>query len=156
VVEIDSALTATLPDLALEDDRPLVDAGAAPPVVPVDSELAPHRIRVSAGRQAIVGHDEARQVLVAEVDKMEEKLSWRTGMLTFDREPLESVVAEVSRYTTLRFIIPEKQVREMVVGGVFKVGDTESLFEALQLGFGIRAEEVADNVVYLSLASDGG
>lgn len=158
VVEIDRALAAARPDSdpAVAGDKPLVGAGEAPPAVPTDGELAPHRIRVPAGRQAIVGFDDARQVLVAEIEKMEEKLSWRTGMLTFDREPLENVVAEVSRYTTLRFIIPEKQVREMVVGGVFKVGDTESLFEALQLGFGIRAEEVADNVVYLSLANDGG
>ncbi len=70
-------------------------------------------------------------------------------MLVFKGEPLQSVVDEVSRYTNLKIIIPERSAREMKVGGLFKVGDTESLFEALRDGFDIHVKEVSNDVVYL-------
>jgi len=81
--------------------------------------------------------------------QLEKQLSWREGMLVFKAEPLQSVVDEVSRYTNLTIIIPERGIREMKVGGLFKVGDTESLFEALKEGFDIRVKEVSNDVVYL-------
>lgn len=108
------------------------------------------KVRVKAGSQASFGNKVEGTVLVAEMQQIEDKLTWRTGVLVFDREPLESVVNEIGRYTTTKFIVPDKDVREMIVGGVFKVGDNESLFEALQLGFGIQALEVSDNVIQLS------
>ena len=63
------------------------------------------------------------------------------------------MVDEVSRYTNLTIIIPERSAREMKVGGLFKVGDTESLFEALRQGFDIHVKEVSNDVVYL-ISSD--
>ena len=87
------------------------------------------------------------QVMVA--GQLEQDLSWRHGMLIFKGEPLQSVVDEISRYTDLKIIIPERHAREMKVGGLFKVGDTESLFEALRDGFDIHVKEVSKDVVYL-------
>lgn len=81
--------------------------------------------------------------------QLQKQLSWRQGMLVFKGEPLQMVVDEVSRYTNLKIIIPERSAREMKVGGLFKVGDTESLFEALRDGFDIHVQEVSDDVVYL-------
>jgi transmembrane sensor len=92
--------------------------------------------------------------LLSDVEQMvasqlQKQLSWREGMLVFKAEPLQSVVDEVSRYTNLKIIIPERSAREMKVGGLFKVGDTESLFEALREGFDIHVKEVSSDVVYL-------
>jgi transmembrane sensor len=92
--------------------------------------------------------------LLSDVEQMvasqlEKQLSWREGMLVFKAEPLQSVVDEVSRYTNLTIIIPQRRTREIIVGGLFKVGDTESLFEALREGFDIHAKEVSSNVVHL-------
>ena len=76
-------------------------------------------------------------------------LSWRQGVLVFKNESLQQVVAEVSRYVDLKIVIPERKSRELKVGGIFKVGDTESMFEALREGFNIHAEYVSDELVYL-------
>ena len=52
--------------------------------------------------------------------QIEEQLSWRQGMLLFKGEPLQKVVDEVSRYTQLKIIIPERSARELKVGGYLK------------------------------------
>ncbi len=86
------------------------------------------------------------QTVLADQDK---KLSWHKGMLVFRDEPLENVIAEVNRYTPIKIVIPSKKVRELKVGGFFKVADIDSVFEALKKGFDIHAEVISDDVVYL-------
>jgi transmembrane sensor len=82
-------------------------------------------------------------------DEIEKRVSWHQGLLAFENDSLETVVAEVGRYTTLRIISPERSTREIKVGGLFKAGDTEALFEALKDGFNLHVEKVSDDVVYL-------
>ena len=123
-------------------------------VAPSGAELeksneAPTRAQVSAGNLATYDRHTAKHILLAELETIEDKVSWHQGLLVFDDEPLENVVAELSRYTTTKILIPERAVREMKVGGHFKVGDTEAIFEALQISFNIRAETVSEGVVYL-------
>lgn len=118
-----------------------VDSG--PPST--DTELA----QIYAGNLATYDRHTAKHILLAELEKIEEKVSWHQGLLVFDDEPLQNVVAEVGRYTTTKIVIPEHAVRELKVGGQFKVGDTEAIFEALKISFNIRAETVSEGVIYL-------
>ena len=106
-------------------------------------------LKVSAGNKVMYDKDLLDEVKLVVATQIEEQLSWRQGMLLFKGEPLQKVVDEVSRYTDLKIIIPERSARELKVGGLFKVGDTESLFEALRDGFGIHVKEVSSDVVYL-------
>lgn len=106
-------------------------------------------VKVSAGNKVMFNKDLLDEVKLVVASQIEEQLSWRQGMLLFKGEPLQNVVDEVSRYTQLKIIIPERSTRELTVGGLFKVGDTASLFEALRDGFGIHAQEVSSDVVYL-------
>ena len=106
-------------------------------------------VKASAGSVLTFSKDLIDDVEVMVGAQLQDQLSWRQGMLVFNSEPLQSVVDEVSRYTDLTIIIPERSAREMKVGGLFKVGDTESLFEALREGFDIHVKEVSSNVVYL-------
>lgn len=104
---------------------------------------------VSAGKQATYDRHTAQHILMAEMKKLEQKTAWHQGLLVFDDEPLENVVAEVGRYTKTKIIIPEQQVRQLKVGGQFKVGDTHAMFEALNISFNIHAQIVSDDLVYL-------
>ena len=106
-------------------------------------------VKASAGSVLTYDKDLLNDVELMVASQLEKQLSWRQGMLVFKAEPLQNVVDEVSRYTNLKIIIPERSAREMKVGGLFKVGDTESLFEALRDGFDIHVQEVSNNVVYL-------
>ena len=106
-------------------------------------------IKATAGSLVTFNKDLINDVEIMVASQLQKQLSWRQGMLVFKGEPLQMVVDEVSRYTNLKIIIPERSAREMKVGGLFKVGDTESLFEALRDGFDIHVQEVSDDVVYL-------
>ncbi|MDC1513892.1 FecR domain-containing protein [Porticoccaceae bacterium] len=112
-------------------------------------------VKASAGTMLTFDKDLLNDVQVMVASQLEQDLSWRHGMLIFKGEPLQSVVDEISRYTDLKIIIPERHAREMKVGGLFKVGDTESLFEALRDGFDIHVKEVSKDVVYLISNENG-
>jgi transmembrane sensor len=108
-------------------------------------------IQVKAGNKLVYDSEELEKIKLVVVKQIEKDLSWQQGMLVFSGEPLAAVVEDVSRYTNLKIVIPERKTRELLVGGIFKVGDTESLFEVLQDGFDIHVEraQTPDNVVYL-------
>jgi transmembrane sensor len=82
-----------------------------------------------------------------EVDR---KLSWREGVLSFSGEPLEHVVEEVSRYTSITIVNSDPAIRDISIGGYFKAGETDAMFEALETSFGVRVNRVNDRLVYLA------
>jgi transmembrane sensor len=104
---------------------------------------------LGAGKVASFGNavDSVESLPQAELSR---RLAWREGLVKFDGEPLWQVVEEVSRYTTLKILIRDTHTANMRIGGHFKIGGTDALFEALQSGFGLRIERVGKDTVYLS------
>ena len=76
--------------------------------------------------------------------------SWHHGQLKFSGEPLEHMVEEISRYSPLSIVILDDELRNLRIGGLFNVGETNKMFEALEDGFGIKAEYINENLVHLS------
>ena len=111
-------------------------------------------VKVSAGQQATYGEPATPVVAVASPANLPDKLSWQQGKLVFKGEPLGQVIEEFSRYTPIKIIIPGKKMRQLKVGGIFKIGDTAAMLDALQSSFGISAEYVDDNIVYLVFNED--
>ena len=81
---------------------------------------------------------------------IDRKLSWREGLIKFSGDPLEQVVQEVSRYTTLTIVIVDPQLRDVQIGGLFKVGETQKLFEALEISFNVHVERISDQLIHLT------
>ena len=127
------------------------DSAAELEVASPSSEQASSPSRVKAGVFATYDRHTAKHVLLAELEKLEQKTAWQQGLLMFENEPLENVVAEVGRYTDTKILIPEEHVRQLKVDGHFKVGDIEAMFEALKISFNIEAEVVSEGVIYLVL-----
>lgn len=111
-------------------------------------------VRVKAGNAAKYDPEQLDQIKLMVTEQVEEKLSWRQGILVFSGEPLAQVVEEISRYTSLKIVIPEKETQQIKIGGHFKIGDTESLFEALRYGFDIQVKYTSENTVYLTRKDD--
>ena len=84
-------------------------------------------------------------------DELERRLLWREGLLKFTGDPLEDVVKEISRYTSLSIEITDPAVRSLRIGGQFRVGETEAMFKSLEVNFGIHVARVGGNRVQLSL-----
>jgi transmembrane sensor len=106
--------------------------------------------RVSAGSAAVFDSDKVRTIEKIERAEMLQLLAWQQGLLIFSGEPLEEVVAEISRYTDTKIIIKSEEARALRIGGQFNVADTRAIFSALEKGFGLKADYATNNLVYLS------
>jgi transmembrane sensor len=86
--------------------------------------------------------------------EMNKRLSWQRGLLTFAGDPLEKVVKEISRYTTVSIEITDPGVRAIKIGGQFPVGETDAMLDALKVNFGLRVTRLDDNHVLIASAGD--
>lgn len=82
------------------------------------------------------------------------KLAWREGLLDFYRSPLSEVVSEVSRHTGVRISILDPELQEREFDGLFRVGETELLLQALSIHGDIRLTRVGADTVLLSRAPE--
>lgn len=118
---------------------------------PGAATAAAHQARVAAGEQLQADVSDAQwhvQRLLQEA--LSSRLAWQRGMLVFDGEPLEAALAEVSRYSEVRFEIRDDSIRAMRVGGFYKSGDIDGLVRSLEQNLGIVASREADGRVVLS------
>ncbi|MCU7555127.1 FecR domain-containing protein [Alteromonas sp. ASW11-19] len=106
----------------------------------------------SGEKATIKGDVDKKQNLTA--DAIEDDLAWQKGMIVFKGESLERVLAEIGRYTPLRFSIADETLKQRRVAGYFKVGDIEGLLSALENSFGISHEKVSETTITLSKAAN--
>ena len=134
---------ATLPHQVRDDAAPDID------VMQQAISMAPF----SKGQRAVLKEDQAELELVQTVSDaaMEVELAWRNGLLIFDDDPLEQVVAEISRYTPMRIVIVDSAIRDLRIGGYFRVDDVPAILTSMEKGFGLHVERVDDKLIYLSL-----
>ncbi|MCB1679070.1 MAG: FecR family protein [Halioglobus sp.] len=84
--------------------------------------------------------------------ELERELAWRDGLLEFSDTPLAEVIAQVNRYSTLRVEIADPALAELKFGGIFRVGDTGPLLEALRTSYHIRVHQIDGDRTVLSRA----
>lgn len=142
-------------NLIVTEGRVSVDDRDA--VTPKDEivSVASKPMLVSAGEQLSL--KAAKAEIKAEKyfpEELEQKLSWTSGMLSFDNTPLTQAISEVSRYTSTKIIIADESLKSINVGGYFKAGETDSMLEALKLSFNIKVQRLDDNVVLLKKNDD--
>jgi transmembrane sensor len=109
---------------------------ASMPAGPILPSLEPV---VAAGELAVMDDAFSEVHKLAAAD-MEAELAWQRGMLIFQGDPLDVVLEEVSRYTTVEFQLSDRELGEIKVGGYFRAGDIDGLLIALEGNFGIRAD----------------
>lgn len=79
-------------------------------------------------------------------------LAWRQGLLIFAGETLEEAMAEIARYTPVNIEIVDANLRQLKIGGQIQVGDTESMFKALEANFGLKVKRLSYNRVQVIAA----
>lgn len=92
--------------------------------------------------------------VVPEIDTLADqelarRLSWREGYLVFAGEPLSYVVGEVNRYTPMTIDIADPALSQLRIGGRFKVGELEPMFDVLQSSFDIQVSRLDDQHIRL-------
>jgi transmembrane sensor len=122
--------------------------GGSGPVHPVP--LSSLRSQQAARIDADARMGDPVRIETIDAGELARRLSWATGVLEFDGEPLQKVIEEVSRYTPLRIVIGDPSLRELPVGGRFRVGETQALFDVLENGFGATVTRDGDVVTITS------
>jgi len=93
-----------------------------------------------------------KNAVIAKVNKDEilRELSWRDGVLIFEGDSLGYVLKEVARYTDTKIILANHELEELRVGGLFQMGEINSLLKALEISFDLHAKRVDKTTIYLS------
>lgn len=126
---------------AASADRTAAVTGAEPDAIVVEGEAAIIEHAAGAG-------DTKPRIVRLEAADLDIRLAWQRGMLIFQGEPLQQILAEVGRYTTTEFVLADDALRDVRVGGYFRADDVDGLLEALRENFQIEFERPsADRVV---------
>lgn len=80
-------------------------------------------------------------------DRVENALSWRQGVLSFDQSPLSDVAAEFNRYNRKPIIVKDSAAAAIRIGGVFPSSDPDAFVRLLRDAYGLRVESRADAVI---------
>lgn len=137
-----ATLDKTVPPEAIPDARAIRKTAFRVPLAEGQHMILDNRLGVKK--------DDIELVQDVRPEQIEKSLSWRNGLLIFDNDRLEDVVAEINRYTPMKIIISEADLRDMRFGGYFRADDVNSILATLEEGFDIRVEKVRPDIVFLS------
>lgn len=124
----------------------------------VTVSVAEGRVRVADSRDAspatvITGGDvaiargSATLFTAKSEERVENALSWRTGVLSFDQSPLSEVAAEFNRYNRKPIIVRDRAAAEIRIGGVFPSSDPDAFVRLLRDAYGLHVENHEDAVI---------
>jgi transmembrane sensor len=134
-VEVQAAATEPSPS------SPYTSASPRPAVATTVRALKAGERLSTASRDYAVTPISARQ--------MSSELAWREGAIIFDGEPLSEAIAEIERYTDARIVISDPQIAGLRVGGRFRTGDMQELFDALQTALPVSIRRSSAGLVYI-------
>lgn len=109
----------------------------------------------SAGADAVllsagtIARSQDSSVLVERkpLEQAEQRLSWRTGTLTFRETSLADAAAEFNRYNDRKIVIRDPAVAGIRIGGVFGITQLEAFARLIEDGFPVRVSEEEGTIV---------
>lgn len=111
-----------------------------------DKEGHTSRLSILARGDRAVAQGNTTLVSSQPVGQIENALSWRSGMLTFDATPLEDVAAEFNRYNRVQILIVDPQAKLIPVGGRFPASKAEAFTRLLHDAYGLKVEVGASQI----------
>lgn len=95
----------------------------------------------------VVARGPSLLVAARSVEKVENDLSWRHGVLVFDRSTLAEAVAEFNRYNRKKLVIEDEKTGALRIGGNFEAANVEAFGRLLREAFGLDVEDKGDRIV---------
>ncbi|MDT8399812.1 MAG: FecR family protein [Pseudomonadales bacterium] len=107
---------------------------------------------LAKGEQGVFNASADVPVRVERLDEgmLEQALAWREGMLVFDNDTLEDVVAELNRYSSARIVIADTDLGRQRFGGYFSVEDIGAILDTIEQNFGIQVDRIGEDTISLS------
>ncbi len=119
----------------------------------IDKSKLSEKKRVSSGGYSVFESKTDTLVHVKDEALVQRRMSWRSGMLTFDNDPLSEIVKEYNRYIEQKIVIDDPSLLALPIGGAFPIGQTDALLDALAQGFGVKTEYRDDQTIHLVRAN---
>ncbi len=88
-------------------------------------------------------------------EEIRRNLSWREGLFDFSETPLEQVVREFDRHTSINIEIADPTLRDRKFSGIFPTGNINALLETLETAYGIEVTYVDGKTVQLGRPPQG-
>lgn len=151
----DEALVVTVSEGKVAYDEAAVRRTPSAPkgqgeIAPVSASLPPRTMLGPGQRLAVSSLSQSEVVEMLPDKALSRELAWRSGFLDFQDAPLRQVVSEMQRYTDQEIVIADPELADMRFGGVFRIGQTDAFFEALELSFGVNVEQAEDGRLILT------
>jgi transmembrane sensor len=74
-------------------------------------------------------------------ERVERRLAWREGILSFDRTPLFDAAAEFNRYNDTQIRIDDPAVGTIPIGGSFKASNLDAFVRLLHDVYGLKVQQ---------------
>lgn len=129
----------------LEGEKVTVSVAEGSVRVANGEEVTPATV-IAAGDIAIAAGPSTLLTAKSE-ERVENALSWREGLLSFDQTRLRDVAAEFNRYNRKPIVVNGRVAAEIRIGGVFPASDAEAFVRLLRDAYELRVEQREDAVV---------
>ena len=137
----------------MEPDGFSASAGQAA-VAPAEGEvtLLPRQDKMVLLPAGAIAHAAAGGLIVERksLEKAEQQLTWRTGVLTFHDTSLADAAAEFNRYNARKIVIRDPVIADLQVGGVFGATQPEPFVRLIHDAFSVHVSEEPDAIVLSS------
>ena len=143
---VDGANRTIAPDrMEVNHSRDRTDDGSG---VHTDSKVPSVRLKAGEATSFTSGSGVLRvnQLTDAEIER---RLSWQDGYLAFSGEPLNQVVREFNRYSTVKLEIGDPALASVSIGGGFRLGDVSGAIDLLKEACGVEARRVDATTIRL-------
>jgi transmembrane sensor len=110
----------------------------------------PTQWRAAAGSQVDYS-EQTRTAVVSSVDP-NTVMRWRYGELAYDETPLETVIADVNRYSTVHVVMRDPEVERLRFTGTVFVVSIRDWLKALEAEYPVTARDLGDGVIALQAA----
>ena len=126
------------------------EAPASPPPISADGEavVIPARSQHRVEEGWVAEFDVSRnQIRAFRPGSMERYEGWRSGMLSFYREPLFQVIQELNRYSRRKILIEDSSVMDLTVYTALSVHEIDSALDGLERLLPIEVRRHYDRIV---------
>lgn len=105
-----------------------------------------HDLVIAAGTAARVQGDDVL-LQTKTMPEIEQRLSWRTGVLTFRNTRLADAIAEFNRYNPQQIIIQDQKIAEVRIGGIFRTTNLQSFIQLIEVDLDVRTRQKGNNII---------
>ncbi len=116
-----------------------------------DSDPAtPERAAIITAGDVAIARGQSMLLADRSEERVQDALSWRRGVLTFDQVTLEQVAHEFNRYNRRQIRLGDAQAGRMRIGGSFEATNIDAFTRLLHDAFGLRVFNDKDGVTIKS------